>query len=717
MIAAPNPFRRWLLPMALPAVLVACAAGPHAQAQTPQSSSATADASSASSLSPSSPGDSGQSANTAAGAASDSGANTAIGQNATTQAGAGSGIVQSLGPPVALTADRIFAILESQPDALAELKSLMADVAEQQGAPIQADSITDEMLYGRIASSPELRANITTFLRARGYVSDADFEGYAAASEEDEGLSPSLLPQMSGQLSGQASQGAGLSMNPLLLGSSGQNGGGESGLNAAGSARAGRSRATASDQSENNPANTTGEPQVLHRPAPYNLRSLHDLYTQIPEQGGQLKRFGSDVFLRRNALNGNQIALNGREPPLDVPAGRGYVVGPGDSLSIVLWGGTSQSFTRVVDREGLLALPESGAVQVAGLTLERVQSVVADALKKQYRNVQVAVTVARLRSIRIYVVGDVQRPGAYDIGSLSSSLNALYAAGGPTSTGSLRMLRHYRGKQLVGEIDLYDFLLHGVQIEDRLEAGDTVLVPPAGPQVAVFGAVKRPAIYELKDKSTLAAVLDDAGGATVAAALGHIEVERIDANKGRETVSLDLPRSSSPGDARAAIAAFPVYDGDRVHVSSILPYSYRVVYMQGHVVRPGRVSYREGMRLSDVLHSYEDMLPEPADKGEIVRLTPPDLHPETIEFSVPDAMIGNDNPLLHPFDTVRIYGRYEADAPKVTVGGEVLRAGTYPLAAGMTAAQLVRMAGGFKRDALLEDADLTSYQVMANPRW
>jgi len=117
------------------------------------------------------------------------------------------------------------------------------------------------------------------------------------------------------------------------------------------------------------------------------------------------------------------------------------------------------------------------------------------------------------------------------------------------------------------------------------------------------------------------------------------------------------------------------------------------------------------MKLGDVLHSYRDMLPEPAAHGEIVRLVPPDLHADTIQFDVSEALIGNDNPTLQPFDTIRIFGRYEVDAPKVAIHGEVMRPGSYPLSAGMTAAQLVRMAGGFKRDALLESADLTSYDI------
>jgi len=705
MIFLPNTSVRILRSIGLLAVLLAAALCPHLQAQSLQEGSANASPTSASSLLGTSGGGTGLSANRDSGAAAESGSTAGAGPAA--EAGADATMTQGLGAPVALSTDQIFAILQEQPDALVELKSLMADLATQQGASIQPDSITDEMLFNKITSSPELRVNVTTFLHARGYVTDADLQSYAAAGYQQN--APSMLQYSQAQ--GSSLQWMNSSPHTFSNGSPGQYASGIDSAYGFGAMRDSEIPFAEKDASSDALRGATADPKVLRQPTPYNLLSLRDLYTQLPEPRGQLKRFGSDVFLHRTGSMSNQLAPIVRETPLDVPAGPSYVVGPGDGLAIDLWGGISQSFTRMIDREGRIALPESGAVQVAGMTLERVQSVVADTLRQQYRNVQVAVTVAHLRSIRVYVVGDVQRPGAYDISSLSTSLNALYAAGGPTSVGSLRILRHYRGKQLVGEIDLYDFLLHGVQSEDRLEAGDTVLVPPAGPQIAVYGAIKRPAIYELKGKSTLASLLEDAGGVTVAAELGHIEIDRIDANRQRKTVSLDLPAASSPENARAAIASFPVFDGDRIRISPILPYSQRVIYMQGHVVRPGRVSYHDGMHLSDVLHSYQDLLPEPADKGEIVRLTAPDLHPETIEFNLPDALIGNDNLALQPFDTIRIYGRYEADAPKVTVGGEVLRPGTYPLSAGMTAAQLVRTAGGFKRDALLDNADLTSYSI------
>lgn len=610
-------------------------------------------------------------------------------------------------PNASLTARQIFGILQEKPEVVIELKSQLADQLQQQGVTVDPGTVTDEMLYNAIATDRNVRSKITLYLRVRGYISDTDLRATELGAESltDQSMSgelPGALSPLPGSAAGTANLPSTLSLGGGSLPAQSQ----------LPSMQRSPLAATTNGQRQEKQPNITDAPEVLREPTPYNLQSLRDLYTQIPNTQARLKRFGSEVFLKRETITATRLGGSTSVPSLDVPIGPDYVIGPGDSLSIDLWGGLSQTFTRVVDRDGHLTLPEAGEVQVAGLTLERAQSAIAHALQQQYRNAQVSVTVAALRSVRVYVVGDVEMPGAYDVSSLATPLSALYAAGGPTAAGSLRVLRHYRGKQLVGEVDLYDFFLHGVRAnDDRLEAGDTLLVPTAGPQVAVSGAVRRPAIYELKDEQTLDAVLADAGGLTVAAALGHITVERIDAHQHRETVTVD-----GGDDASSKLAAFTVKDGDRVRVAPIVPYSERVIYLEGHVVRPGRAAYRDGMKLNDVLHSYQDLLPEPADRGEIVRLTPPDLHPETIEFNVPDVLIGNETLTLEPFDTIRIFSRYEVDAPRVTVSGEVLRPGSYPLSQGMTAAQLVRMAGGFRRDALLDDADLMSYRVQNGTR-
>lgn len=608
-----------------------------------------------------------------------------------------------LGTRSSLTAGQIGAILQQKPEVVIEIKSLIAEQLQQQGSDTQADSISDEMLYRQISSNADLRSSITLWLHSRGYISNTDLQHSLSEDADDGALTVPFdtLTQVpgSGLLQEESSFGKNAS-RPLLND------------NAFFRPESSSSKTQPHKESDLRERNITDSPEVLRLPTPYNLLSLRDLYTQLPADDVPLKRFGSEVFLNRNTASSGRNGLAPRSMPMDVPVGPDYVLGTGDGLVISLSGGISQSWNRVVDREGKIVLPEAGPLVITGLTLQQAQSRIQDALKRQFHNAHVDVGVARLRSVRVYVVGDVQRPGAYELNSLSTPLNALYAAGGPTGIGSLRLVRHYRGKQLIREVDLYDFLLHGIRMDDeRLQAGDTLLVPAAGPQVAVTGMVKRPAIYELRGNPTLSDVLKDAGGATVAAALDHITIDRIQPDRHRETIGFNLPSPRTPESTSTALSSFSLKDGDRIRVAAILPYSESAIYVQGHVARPGKYAYREGMQLRDVIRSYQDLLPEPAATGDIVRLVPPDLHPETIQFNLADVLIGNSNIALQPFDTVRIFGRYEADSPQVTVRGEVLRPGTYAMSQGMSAAQLVRMAGGFKRDALLENADLASYIV------
>jgi protein involved in polysaccharide export with SLBB domain len=159
------------------------------------------------------------------------------------------------------------------------------------------------------------------------------------------------------------------------------------------------------------------------------------------------------------------------------------------------------------------------------------------------------------------------------------------------------------------------------------------------------------------------------------------------------------------------IAGFQVQAGDDVVISQILPYNQQAVYLEGHVYRPGKYPYRDGMTINDLLKSYQDVMPEPADHAELIRLQPPDFRPETISINLPDVLIGNNAIPLQPFDLIRIYSRYEIDSPKVSIEGDVLRPGSYPMSQGMTVAGLVRIAGGFTRSAYRGEADLSSYVV------
>ncbi len=602
-----------------------------------------------------------------------------------------------------LTSSQIIGIVQARPELIVDIKQVMADYLEQQGNPVQVDSITDDMLYRGISSDAGLRRAISIWLRARGYVPDSDLDISDLDPKSSDSLTSDLSAPRQGATTSLAS-GVAADSAPIDPDRAQNNSSSSNGLQA---------RRNESPQSEDKKGysvtvkpdrNNPNTMEVVHQTAPYNLQSLRDLYTQIPEQSSRLRRFGSEMFLERG--------LATRQMSVDIPIGPDYILGVGDGLIINLWGGVSQSFSRTVDREGKIILPEAGTMVVAGLSLERAQTLIQGALSQQFRDAKVAVTIARVRTVRVYVVGDVQRPGAYDISSLSTPLNALYAAGGPTSVGSLRVARHYRGKQLVREVDLYDFLLRGMRPDiERIEDGDTILVSPIGRQVAVAGMVKRPAIYELKEETKLSDVLNDAGGLLASAALTHITIERIEAQGHRTTLNLNLPEGGTAESSRKLLEAFAIQDGDRITVAPILPYSQKTIYVEGHVVRPGRFPYRDDMTLNDVLRSYQDLLPEPADRGEIVRLMPPDLRPEAIDFSIPEVLAGNNPIHLQPFDTIRVQGRYEADGPKVRIHGEVIHPGTYPLSQGMTVAQLVRIAGGFNRSALLDDADLISYDV------
>jgi polysaccharide export outer membrane protein len=541
------------------------------------------------------------------------------------------------------------------------------------------------------------------------------------------------------------------------------------------------------------------QPALRRRPNPYaDVPSLYDLYAQYPLRSPRLDRFGMDVF--QNGTGNFELL------PMDVPVGPDYVLGPGDSLTINLVGGVSQRLRRVVDLEGRVILPEVGGVEVAGKTLGDVQQMVQTVMRTEYRNVQADVSLSKLRSVRVYVVGDVQYPGAYQVSALSTALNAVYEAGGPTSRGSVRIFNHYRGKQLVEKIDIYDLLLHGVNANvQRLQSGDTIQVPPLGAEVTISGMVRRPAIYELNGETSLAQVLEVAGGVLPSGTLRHVDVERLEAHESRTMLRLDIPENNNQDAVTKALEDFNIHDGDKVQISPILPYADKTVYLDGYVFRPGKFAYRDGMKVTDLIKSYKDLLPEPYKQhAEIIRLKAPDNTPEVLAFNLDDALAGKEQDLvLEPFDTVRVFGRYDfedppivtvtgevrdpgdhitngvihlrdaiylagnttsdaqfdnvqvfrkteqgelrvisvnltaalagdekddillepkdrvivhrnltkVDPPTVTIEGEVGRPGKYPLGDEMTAAGLVRFAGGLKRGAYSDEADLTSYIV------
>ena len=454
------------------------------------------------------------------------------------------------------------------------------------------------------------------------------------------------------------------------------------------------------------PALLPEPPEMIRKKSPYeDIPSLYDMYVQAVARPAAPRRFGAEVF--ENGTRDSQLI------PMDLPAGPDYVVGPGDGLSVDLWGGVSQRLYRVVDREGRVSLPEVGPIEVSGKSLAALQQSLQQILRTQFRDVSADVSLARLRTIRVYEVGDVANPGAYDVSSLSTPLNALFVAGGPTQRGSMRILKHYRGTQLVQTVDVYDLLLHGVKANlARLENGDTVQVPPIGPQVTVEGMVRRPAVYELLDEKSLASVLELAGGLLPAATLRHIEVQRLVAHDKQTMLSVDIPDAENSAEVTKTLESFEIHDGDRVRVYPIVPYNQDTIYIEGHVLRPGRFTYRSGMRVTDVISSYKDLLPEPATQyAEIIRLNAPDFHPSVEGFDLADALNNPAQaPVLHPMDTIRIFSRFDFEnPPTVSVLGEVRAPGTYQTSGQVRLTDAVHLAGGLTPDVETGDAQVFRY--------
>jgi protein involved in polysaccharide export with SLBB domain len=564
-------------------------------------------------------------------------------------------------------ADDIIEILQGNPELLAEAKAEIAAQLRNRGYPISDRQITDDRLFSEIRSDDRARHVMSEQLKQRGFGVEENAQGETKPSVPSAtGAAPA--PSKS-QNDGGAQPGKGV-----------------------------RTRA-ASTRDGRRPS----QEQYPFR----NLPALRDLYLQALPDQEKLERFGAALF-----RNSTAVAAD-KNIGADIPVGSDYVIGPGDELVVEYWGASSQRLPITVDREGRAVLPEVGAIVVAGHTLGEAQQSIQRALTRQLRGITVDVTMGKLRNIRIYVVGDVMNPGAYDMSALSTCLSALIAAGGPTETGSYRTVKHYRGARLLEEVDLYDLMLKGVaSTEVHLGSGDSILVPPAGPQVTVAGVVRRPGVYELRQEVSLDQVLELAGGVPVSGQLTNLKLERIEAHQRREMLSVNLPVDDPPT-SEEAFRRVQIKDGDAVTVAPILPYSDRTVYLQGHVFRPGKYPYSEGAKVTDLIGSFSDLLPEAAEHAEIIRLHPPDFSPLVIGFNLRDVLEKRaPAPGLQPFDTVRVFGRYDTDAPKVSIYGEVLRPGEYPLSEGMSAADLLRLSGGFKRGAYQDKADLSSYAVV-----
>lgn len=420
-------------------------------------------------------------------------------------------------------------------------------------------------------------------------------------------------------------------------------------------------------------------------------------------------------------------------PATDIPVPSDYVIGPGDTISVQLFGNINAQYELAVNRDGMINLPEIGPISVAGLEFSEMKEALESRITEQKLGVQTSITMGTLRSIRIFVLGDVTRPGSYTVSSLSTVTNAMYVAGGVTPSGSLRDVQVKRSGRLVQRIDGYDFMMKGDTSSDiRLQPGDVIFVPPIGPTVGVAGQVRRPAIYEIVGDKTVAEAIDLAGGLLPTAYLGQARLERIGADGNRKVLTLSL-RSEQEKQLN-------LRDGDVLYVDPVLDRLGGSVQLSGHVYRPGSYQWRAGMRVSDLIPSVAHLKPM-ADRGYVLIRRemepggpidvlsadlaaalrdvggPADLPlKERDQVIVFDMETGRSRQIAPILDELRLQASLGEPREEVIISGQVRAPGVYPLEDGMTVSDLIRAGAELKDSAYSLRAELTRYQVDAHNR-
>jgi protein involved in polysaccharide export with SLBB domain len=357
---------------------------------------------------------------------------------------------------------------------------------------------------------------------------------------------------------------------------------------------------------------------VYHR-ARAGIENTHG-FEPAPELAQHSTQSLRDPAVESSATTGNRVRANGRrlggpaitlvravvQPPstfapmdlLQVP--NDYIIGPGDELQVRIWGQVEADLRAIVDRSGQIYIPQVGQISVAGIHYGDLEQHLKREISKIFRNFNITTNVGRLRSIQVLVVGNARYPGTYTISSLSTLVNAIFASGGPAPQGSLRHIQVRRDGATITDFDFYDLLIKGDKSKDvRLLPGDVLYFPHVGPLVAISGSVNSPAIYEMKDNSSLNDLIEVAGDLSTVADTSKITIDRLVDHQSRKTLEFPYDEQSR---------ALPLKDGDIVRVFSIVSRFEDTVTLRGNVSNPGRYPWRPGMRVRDLIPDAQALL-------------------------------------------------------------------------------------------------------------
>lgn len=451
--------------------------------------------------------------------------------------------------------------------------------------------------------------------------------------------------------------------------------------------------------------------------------------------GVRLSIFGSELFRKSPSTF---------SPVENVPVAGDYRLQPGDEFQLTTWGQVSMQLKLRVDNNGDIFIPEVGKFNINGMAFSDLERRIDAEMSRYFRNYRVSVTMGRLNQLPVFVTGFAKNPGRYNVSSVSTLLNALFASGGPSAQGSLRRVELKRDGKLVGRFDLYALLMDGDKRADlRLQAGDVIHIPPVGERVAITGPVKVPAIYELNVKETLADLMKWAGGLTTTASGVEATLERIQNRSSRTVNQIQLKQANN----------LDLADGDIVQIYPMLPKYENMVTIRGSIGLGQRVRWHDGMTVKDVIPSREmlltsgfwnrlnstvdarnattdslryDLKRDEAneinwDYAVIERIRPEDFGAELIPFNLGKAIGGDEvsNIRLQSGDAISIFSKSDVRVASekrshyVKIEGEIAVPGIYGVKPGETLRQLVARIGGLSKDAYLYGAVFSRPSIRA----
>lgn len=362
------------------------------------------------------------------------------------------------------------------------------------------------------------------------------------------------------------------------------------------------------------------------------------------EKVKELKPFGYDVF-----ANSPQTFA----PTMDIAIPAGYIVAPGDRISVQVFGKENNKLEIDVNREGQIVFPSYGAFDVAGLSYVEMKQLLTTKIKEKIIGVDVVIGLASLRSMRVFVLGDAYKPGPYNLSSLSSITHAIFAAGGISDIGSLRNIQLKRAGKLIKTLDLYELLIQGDSSNDvLLQSGDVVFIAPVGKTVSIDGEVRRPAIYELVSEDDFANILTMAGGLLPSAYAKSTIVERFNQNNLRSVVNIDFTDVEQLSSKAQA--------GDFVRVMKAAEMFSQSVTLIGALTRPGKYQWQQGQRVTDLLPHVKSHLLSNADLNYSLIVREIDLagNIEVLQFGLAKAITNpesEDNLLLEANDKLLVF--------------------------------------------------------------